>query len=242
MSTNPPLSKAKISVIAKLKQKKFRQERKQVVVEGYRLLRQLADYGVCFHEVYYSSELPEFCSGDQAFKLSPAEIARICDSDHPPQLAALYDIPSPKKADYRTALYLDRISDPGNMGTIFRTAAAFGIDEIFLSEGCCEIANPKVIRSSLGAVYKVPHMIMDHAALASEPSMKVALDMAGETSLPEFSKQAAPAIYILGSEAHGVDPRLMALADIRLSIPMAGQMESLNVAISAAILAYHLSL
>nr|MDK2851483.1 methyltransferase, TrmH family [Candidatus Cloacimonadota bacterium] len=241
MNKNQPLSKAKISELAKLKQKKYRQERGQVVVEGYRLIKQLAAYGINPHEIYFQNELPEFCPSSLSIELSPAAMARICESDHPSELAALYDIPLPRKLDYHTALYLDRIADPGNMGTIFRTAAAFAIEQIFISEGSCEIANPKVIRSSMGAVYKVPHMIMDLEALSYEKSTKVVLDMAGEISLPEYRKQDKATIYILGSEAHGVDQHLLALADIRLRIPMVGEMESLNVAMCSAILAYHLS-
>jgi len=236
-----PLSKARLSELAKLKQKKNRQDSKLVIVEGYRLLRQLSDYGVVPIELYIHQQRPDFWMQSPAYILDQNQFSRICESGHPADIAALLELPVPRKVNYQHALYLDRISDPGNLGTIFRSAAAFGVDQILISEDSCEISNPKVIRASLGAVYKVPYQILSKQELAEESSAFVALDMDGEMSLKDYSWDGQPAIFILGSEAHGVDQALLRRANTRLRIPMSKDMESLNVAATAAILAYQLS-
>lgn len=236
------ISKARISELAKLKQKKFRQEQQLLVVEGKRLLEQLKSYGILPQEWYISSPNPMLECAANAFLCTQEELKRICDSDHPSEIAGLFHIPQARSVKFRRALYLDRISDPGNLGTIFRTAAAFGIDAIFISPESCEVANPKVVRSSLGAVYQVPWNLLSLADLNILPAKKFVLDMDGKLDIMNYHPSNQPEIFILGSEAHGVDPELMAIADSSLRIPMPGKMESLNLAISAAILCYQISL
>lgn len=242
MNPNPQLSKQKISDLAKLKQKKFRQDRRLVVVEGQRLISQLLIYGIKPAELYYVNQPGIAVAGLDSYELTPQQMQRICESDNPAELAGLFRLPQERRQNYKRVLYLDRISDPGNLGTIFRTAAAFGIDGIFLSEDCCEIGSPKVIRASLGAVYKVPFRYVSSGDLGAEHARLIALDMGGATSLSKYQPSQEPEIYILGSEAHGIDPDLLKKADATLRIDMAGEMESLNVAISAAIVCYQLSL
>jgi RNA methyltransferase, TrmH family len=235
------LSRQRISDLAKLKQKKYRLEQKLVVVEGARLIKQLAIYGILPRELYYANKLEPALAGIPLYELTSAQMSRICSSDHPADIAGLYRLPEPKPFEYRRALYLDGISDPGNLGTIFRTAAAFGIDSILLAEDSCEISNPKVIRASLGAVYKVAHRYIGARDLAAENVRVLALDMSGTKSLAEYKPSSGREIYILGSEAHGIDKALLASADETIRIAMVGEMESLNLAVSAAILCYQLS-
>ncbi|MCB5295777.1 MAG: RNA methyltransferase [Candidatus Cloacimonetes bacterium] len=235
------ISKAKVSELSQLKQKKHRLERKLLVLEGKRLAEQLEIYGVLPREQYLAmpdqnimSDIPSYLCKEEDFK-------RICDSEHPALIAGLYSAPSPSLPEFRLALYLDRVSDPGNLGTIFRTAAAFGVQHIFLSPQSCEISNPKVVRASMGAVYKVPWSMLSVDELISMDAKRVFLDMSGELALKDYRPDSPREIYILGSEAHGVDPQLMAGSSTSLRIPMPGSMESLNLAISAAILCYHIS-
>jgi TrmH family RNA methyltransferase len=237
------ISKAKISDLAKLKQKKHRQEQQLIVLEGKRLAEQLKSYGILPREQYLSEAEAEAAQGLRvnSFICKAEELHRICDSEHPAEIAGLYSIPLPKTGDFRKALYLDRVSDPGNLGTIFRTVAAFGIDAIFISPDSCEVANPKVVRASMGAVYKVPWRVVSSAELMLLPAIRLVLDMNGRIELKQYQPSGQAEIYILGSEAHGVDPELMASADESLRIPMPGKMESLNLAISAAILCYQIS-
>lgn len=242
MSSNPEISRQRIGDLAKLKQKKYRQQQQMVVVEGPRLIAQLHTYGIKPVELYYVQDPGMDITGLTSYELSSNQMQRICESEHPANLAGLFRLPAQRDQKLGRALYLDRISDPGNMGTIFRTAAAFGMDGILLSPDCCELANPKVIRASLGAVYHLPFRYLNPEDLAAEKARLIALDMGGVLSLSEYQPSAEAEIYILGSEAHGIDPTLLKRVDTTLRIDMAGEMESLNVAISAAILCYQLSL
>ena len=236
------ISKARISEIAKLKQKKYRKDIGMFVVEGQRLIDQLHIYGINAVELYTTNPMFDRIDDIPTSLCSEDELKRICDSGHPSGIAGLYPLPRTGVESFHRALYLDRVSDPGNLGTIFRTAAAFGMDAIFLSPASCELANPKVVRASLGAVYAVAWQVLDIDALCAINARKLVLDMNADTALEEYLPSAGPEIFILGSEAHGVDRALMAMADERLKIRMQGSMESLNLAISTSILCYQLSL
>jgi TrmH family RNA methyltransferase len=239
---NERISKAYIAELAKLKQKKYRLGKELMVVEGQRLIDQLEAFGIEPLELFICSPELEKKQNIRTWVCSADEMKRFCESEHPAGIAGLYPLPNPGVKSFKRALYLDRVSDPGNLGTIFRTAAALGMDAIFLSEDSCELANPKVVRASLGAVYAIPWEILDYEALLALEAKKVVLDMDADTALEDHRPSLDPEIYILGSEAHGVNKVLMARADSSLKIRMHGSMESLNLAISTAILCYHLSL
>ncbi|MCB5260788.1 MAG: RNA methyltransferase [Candidatus Cloacimonetes bacterium] len=234
------ISKAKIAELAKLKHKKYRTEYKRVVVEGFRLIKQLNEFGIKPLELYSTSleSHPDLCSKQSLCR--PQDLKRICNSDHPADLAALYPTPATSSKPFKRALYLDCVSDPGNLGTIFRAVSTFGINAVLLSKDSCEIANPKVIRASMGAVYTTNWQYLDYAELLNFQCRKVVLDMQGKTALPQYCPTPEPEIYIFGSEAHGISDLLKANADESIFIPMQGKMESLNLAMSVAILCYHL--
>ena len=234
------LSKSKISELSKLKQKKYRLEHGLVVVEGKRLLQQLAHWGIMPLELYGDNPFPDFESVP-CFHVHAGDLERICSSDHPPEVAALYPIPKPDPISYKTALYLEDISDPGNLGTIFRIACAFGIDSLLLSPSCCEISSPKVIRASLGAVYQVPFTIGELDDLIDPQTFLAALMMDGEKALADFRPGSFPLVMAIGNEAHGLSDKTLRRANLGLGISMKGGMESLNAAVCAGIVAYHLS-
>lgn len=240
---NPSLviSKAKLSNLAKLKQKKYRNSEKRHILEGRRLMQQLAQYQVFPLEVYYTA-WQDFLSSFTCplYQVQERDMLRFTDTDSPPQIAGLYPLPSMHQKPFQRALYLDGVRDPGNMGTIFRLAAAFDIRQILLSPDCCEVSNPKVIRASLGAVYQVPFTVMNYEDLFKMPATKISLDLQGATPLKDFSPPEKPAIYILGSEANGIGDQLLNASDLRLKIEMAEGMESLNVAVACGILCHHL--
>ncbi len=242
MVENAVLSRARIGFLAKLKQKKFRQAEGLVVLEGMRLISQLAAYGILPLELYETrNTLPDL--GDVLrYSVKRADLDRICDSEHPAAVAALYPIPRAGAIDnFRKAFYFQEISDPGNLGTIFRSAEAFGVDLILLSPNSCEVASPKVIRASLGACYRLPFAYLSIDKALDLGACNIALDMGGDISLKEFQLGTEPHIFYFGSEAHGLSPEIRGKIKNSISIPMQGEMESVNLAISASILAYQLS-
>lgn len=137
---------------------------------------------------------------------------------------------------------LDRITNPQNIGMLIRSACAGGIDAILLPEKGCAPLSPLVIKASAGTVFKCPIVRCDnlHDALIKlrEQTFSIAgLSSHAQEDLFELPKNVAR-VYVLGNESDGVSPEIMALADQKIRIPMANGVESLNVAVTAALLAY----
>lgn len=144
------------------------------------------------------------------------------------------------KFDYTSPIVvLDTVSDPGNVGTILRTAHWFGIYNVVLTDNSVDLYNPKVVRSSMGSIFNMTvaesdDIIADVEHFKEKNYQVIALDMQGtsvkETSLPNNG------VYIFGSESHGLRKKLLEAADLRISIPGSNNTDSLNVAISAGII------
>lgn len=238
----PLLSRERLKYLLSLGRKKERLETGQVIVEGANILEQLVGNALLPLEVYLEGDFPLLQGlGDlPVFKLQKGDMERISDTNHPQGIAALYPVPKPRDASFKAALYLDGISDPGNMGTIFRIAAAFGIGAILLSESCVEISSPKVIRASLGSVYWLPYRVLPPNLLIKQKLPLVCLEMKADTELKDYLPTTEPTVYVIGSEAHGISPELLKASASSLRIAMQPQMESLNAAIATGILAHHL--
>lgn len=239
---HPMLSRERLKYLLSLGRKKERLETGQVIVEGANILEQLLCNGVMPLELYLEGDypLPQIVGNTPVFKLQKGDLERISDTNHPQGIAALYPVPRPRDASFKTALYLDGISDPGNMGTIFRIAAAFGIGAILLSESCVEVSSPKVIRASLGSVYWLPYRVLPANLLIKQKLSLVCLDMKAELELMDYLPKDEPTVYVIGSEAHGISAELVKASTASLKIAMQPQMESLNAAIATGILAHYL--
>lgn len=238
----PELSKTKLKTIAKLRQKKYRLLTGQVVVEGARALSQIKEYGVVPLEQYCREGVGSAIWAEvPAYALKDQDMGRICSSEQPQMLAALFIVPEPRKVEFRRAFYLDGISDPGNLGAIFRLAAAFGIDCIYLSPQCVEVSSPKVIRASLGSVYHVPFEVLPPAEIEAIKALKVITDSHEGIPLGEFYPDPADRVIVaLGSEAHGISEGLKSAIKDRIHILTSPHIESLNVSVAAGIIAHHL--
>ncbi len=145
--------------------------------------------------------------------------------------------------DSRLVLILDRIQDPGNMGTIIRTADAAGVDAIIALKGSVDIYNPKVIRSTMGSIFD---MNIIHAT--QEETLRILkikkfdivssyLDTNNYYNTVEYNYKTA---LVIGNEANGINEELVSKSDILVKIPIYGKAESLNAAISSAILMYEI--
>lgn len=140
-------------------------------------------------------------------------------------------------------LFLENLRDPGNLGTILRTAEGAGITGVILSKGSVDIFNPKVIRSTMGSIFRVPFLYVEDtlAAMKLLQENGVMLYAAYLSGSEEYDKiaYANRSAIIIGNEANGLLPETAAAADVCVRIPMAGELESLNAAVAAAILMYH---
>ncbi len=167
---------------------------------------------------------------------------RISGLVNPPGILALVHFPETLKvetdSDEKFVLALDEIKDPGNLGTILRTADWFGIRTVIASENSVDIYNPKVIQASMGAVFRIHYQTTDLCkqlnTLKSQGFKILGADMKGE-SIYSF-QFPAKAVLVMGSESHGISADVHQLLDTRLTIPSFGKTESLNVGVAAAII------
>ncbi len=225
---------------------KLQKKREQIsagyaIIEGDRLIRQIIENDVKILDIYTWQENPAPAwLGELKPKLiSKKKFFALASTKTPQQYLAVADRTTNEIGDYQTLLYLDQISDPGNLGTIIRTALALGISGIALSPGSCDPFNSKVIRSSLGAVFTLPLEVKTYQWLQEQPAQKILADLDG-VSIYDLPPLDSPKILILGSEAAGVSPQLRELSDLAITIPITSKMESLNLAIAAGICLSHI--
>jgi len=239
------LSNARLKELVKLQQKKYRVEAGELLVEGFRLIEQLISDNIPISEIFCLEKdvrkMNRICNAPVTVAVE-WHLQKLSGTKNSQNIIALLKAPESKIIKTDFLLYLDDISEPGNLGTIFRTASAFGIDGIILSPGCCEVLNPKVIRASLGAVFSVPFEIRDTEWLRNQNAMKVCTAMEKAVPIDDIKVWKSPLILVVGSEAKGISRKILEMADHTVYIPMSGKMESLNAAMATAIAIYHIRL
>jgi TrmH family RNA methyltransferase len=215
-SSNP-----KLKLIHRLLESRRQRDREGLfVVEGEDLVQAADDAGVDPLEVFRAGE-----------DVEPELLAKISTMGHPPRVMALFRRDSLPRGVEPVSLSLWRVGDPGNLGTILRTADAFGAS-VALSAGCADPTGPKALRASAGAVFRVPLAEFD------EPSGKrVALVSHGGTPLALLDT-GVPVTYVLGAEREGLPDDVVAGCEETATIPLAEGAESLNVAVAGAIALY----
>ena len=237
------LSKAQIKFIQSLQRNKSRKEYQQYLAEGAKIVPELIQNGAKIVQLY---ALPEWTAqnrlllqqhGLQANPITEDELAKISALSTPNQVLAIVAMPQFDEHALPTGLSiaLDAIRDPGNLGTIMRTADWFGIKRVYCSPDCVDLYNPKTVQSTMGSVGRVEVVYTDLKALftAHADVPVFAADMQG-TSLYETT-MPAHGILLIGSESHGVSAELLALSQ-PITIPRFGGAESLNAAMAAGII------
>jgi TrmH family RNA methyltransferase len=243
------LSKSEIRLIQQLSLKKFRQKYGLFLVEGDKLVRELLASSWKIHKIYAVADWiadtqaiwPDECPLPQA--LSEKELERASAQKNPNRCLAIVEIPkSPhNKASHEGwTLALDRIRDPGNLGTIIRTADWFGIENLVCSPDCVDLFNSKVVQASMGSLFRVLVSYQDLAEFFDQDKRMIyAASLQGENL--EQSLNADKGILLLGNESQGIAPELMEGVHYSIRIPGSGSAESLNASIAAAILMYQVS-
>ncbi len=230
-----------------MSQKKYRLETGLFLAEGINLIRDIPPYAKVrslFYTPARKDEAEELLNkfgaqGEtEGFCVTESVMDQLSDTVTPYGIAAVLEMPDVGfRMPEGNALLLDGVADPGNMGTIVRTAAACGFSDIYALD-CVDAYAPKVIRATLGGIFSVRvHEIDFETALTlARSESSVVLDMDGENLL-EFPP-APPVLLVLGSEAHGVREEIRKAARNIRSLPMKNGMESLNVAVAAAVAMY----
>lgn len=233
-----------------LHQKKFRCQYGQFLIEGLRLVTEAVEAGGLIDQVY-TTELFEADPNHRALlkKLNQKKIRRetinqpdmnrISGTASPPGILSVCPIPKTEIGDVPVKgnwLYLDQIRDPGNLGTLLRTAAWFGISAVAISPHSADPFNPKVVRSGMGAHFhiKVLENVTFDQIVSNNREIFIA-DSQG-TSETWVGKNNKPWILVLGSEANGISKEILQYQHQTLAIPKLGRGESLNVAVAGGIL------
>jgi TrmH family RNA methyltransferase len=177
----------------------------------------------------------------RCFEASPKVIAYASDTVTPQGILGVMQRPSLTMAHGKGSLLLalHQVQDAGNMGTLFRSAEAFGCSGILLTEGCCDPFNPKVIRSSMGSLFRLPHKVGGDwrdlmAGMKSDGYHVFALGGGSAKSIVD-AELPRPLAFWAGSEGAGLPSELFPECEGVLSIPMGGKVESLNVGVAASL-------
>lgn len=227
----------------KLLQKKYRQQ--SYLIEGWHLFEEAQQSGQGFRHIFVLEELAERVADQEKVVLVSADVLKeLTDSPSPQGIIAEVDMPQLAfPTDYQGKyLILEDVQDPGNLGTIIRTADAAGFDGVFLSEKSADVYNSKTLRSMQGShfhlsiwrtdIYKICREMQEHntPVLATTLS-KVSVDYKTVPHQESFA-------LVMGNEGQGISAEMTALADQLVHITMPGQAESLNVAVAAGILIF----
>ena len=237
------LSKDKIKNISKLKQKKYRQLNGAVLVEGIRLIEQIQKYQVELEELYVLESSENLKSNFQAkdvYLVKEYQLKKLTSTQNPQPIAALIRQKQIALKDRKFLIYLDGIKEPGNLGTIIRTATAAGISGVILSPDCCEYYNPKVIRASLGSVFFLPIEIHDFEWLKKQKAKIISTIMEDAENIFEVSPITENIILVIGSEAFGISEEILKISHKKIKIPTSKNIESINASVAAGIAIFQL--
>lgn len=221
--------------------KEFREEQNALLLSGIKLIAEISRH-TPIQKLLYSKELslPKELQAKENY-IVPAELFKKMTGLVNPECIAA-EVALPKSSDLsnkKRILVLDQLSDPGNLGTLLRTALAFGWEGVISLPGTADLFNDKALRAAKGATFRLPFARLSQEELLSfiqeKKFLSLAADIHGETISSLASD--APLLLILGNEAHGISPELKQASRL-LCIPMSGPMESLNVAAAGAILLY----
>jgi len=241
------LTNTKVKRVRRLQaERRFRQRERQYVIEGTRWVADAIEQNVPIVElfqtaVWQSQNAPLLSQFATPTTLVSDEVmAAMSDVPSPPGVLAIVNIdPLPFPAQPTFLLILDAITTPGNLGTMLRTAAAAGADGVLLAPGCVDAYNPKVLRGSMGAHFRLPVQALSWEKIR-EVVGKTAVWLAAIDGKTEYTavNWQSPSTLIIGNEANGAGDAARKLATGQLTIAMHAATESLNAAVAAGIILF----
>ena len=237
------------NVITLLKKSAERKKRGLFVIEGIRMFTELPKDRI--EKTYVSesffNENKKLLEGYEYEIVADNVFAQMSDTKTPQGIMALvkmlqYDMSDIVRGDMPVVVMLENIQDPGNLGTIMRTAEGAGATGIIMSKDTVDIYNPKTIRSTMGALFRMPFIYVEDILEAADVLKKqnialLAAHLDGENNYYSENLKR-PMALMIGNEGNGLTKALTDKADVLVKIPMEGQLESLNAAVSTAIILY----
>ena len=234
------------------KKAKTRREQGIFVVEGRKMFQEAPAEWI--EKVYLSesfekaNEIP--LDGIEYEVVDDRVFAAVCDTKTPQGILCVveqfrYRLEDLTRRENPHLLILENLQDPGNLGTILRTAEGAGADGIILNRASVDLYNPKTIRSTMGSVYRMPFLYVEEIEeilpeLKRRNIRTYAAHLKGKNCYDEEDYRTGTAFFI-GNEGNGLSERLSRMADVRIRIPMEGSLESLNAAVAASILMYEVN-
>ncbi|RFZ82375.1 RNA methyltransferase [Mucilaginibacter terrenus] len=237
------LSKSQISLVTSLQHKKFRREQGLFLVEGYKSIIEFAGSPYQIHTIYHTPDVgPKLLNLSRNInfqEISINELQKISALKTPADALATVYMPQDTdllQADLKNkfTLVLDGVQDPGNMGTIIRTADWFGISRLICSEDTVDVYNPKVVQATMGSLARMTVNYTDLSTVLTNSSLQVygALLNGQNIYHTDFGSEG---LIVMGNEGNGIRPEIEKLITKAVTIPKLGGAESLNVAIATAI-------
>lgn len=230
------LTKKEEKLIVSLQQKKFRKAEGLFFVEGIKMVEEAisSDFKVRF---IVSSE--EFLAGDVEVKSCDSRtMQRISAFKTAPGILAVIEFPVTEKVvNSDITLVAEKVQDPGNLGTIIRTADALGVKQMVCSLDCVDHFSPKVVQSTMGSIFRMNVIVQDlfHFIEALDDSIPIYAAHLNGDNLYE-TKIVVPCVLVVGNESKGMSDEITERVTQKLKIPMAGEAESFNVSIATAII------
>ncbi|NLN41655.1 MAG: RNA methyltransferase [Clostridiales bacterium] len=247
-----------IKLVKSLHTKKYRDQYGLYFVEGWKMVKEAIEENCPIHMLIYSrdfdiqkleldkikGDIPFVCVDDNLFKQigdvkTPQGIIGILIKEH-------NDIDYVLDTNSGFWVALDRVQDPGNMGTIIRTVDAAGGDGVVLLEGCVDPYNPKTIRSTMGSIFRIPIIKVDNSndfflKLKERQAHIITSDMNGENIFNwQGAKSSSIKVLVIGNESKGIRQEIHRIASSTVSIPIIGGAESLNASVAAGIMIYEI--
>lgn len=246
-----------IKEIKTLYKKKGRLKSRAFIIEGIKMVEEALENSYPIRYIIYTEGLSKTKDGEiflakighlKNLIFVPNNIFReISDTDNPQGILAIANIQEKNIEEVHQIerpflIYLDEIQDPGNMGTIIRTADAFKADGIIMTEGCVDPYNPKVVRATMGSIFRVPIYIglsgINDLQILKDKGISIySTSLEGSNPIYEVDYNKG-FIFVIGNESNGVSKEIQDLSTELIKIPMPGKAESLNAGVAASIIMY----
>lgn len=237
---------AKYKYIKKLNSKKYRKKFNSFVIESIKIVNEVTDSNITdkvdVDFVFVNEDNKDFETKFEKIVFSNDLFKNLSSMQNPEGVSAVVKMIDPREISSDRILLLDHIQDPGNLGTMIRSAEAFGFFDIILFNDCVDLYNQKSLRASMGSIFRtnILNQSQDDLIILKKDYKFIAADMLGEKY--SMIGKDDKVILCIGNEANGISDFIRNIADEFVSIQMKGKIESLNAAIAASILMNNLSL
>ncbi len=217
----------------------YRRQSKEYLCDGPKLLREAVLSGAGITAVLTSGAIPDFLpDGVPVYRVEHDLIETVSPLKNPQDIVFSCRLPAADAGPEGFQIILEGLQDPGNVGTILRTAGAMGVARVILTGGCADPYNPKAVRASMGAIFRQPlaAMRLDGIAALKKRGIRIYASSVSDDCLDVRDADFCGAAVAVGSEGRGLSDDMLRLCDEKIKIPMAENAESLNAATAAAII------